>query len=398
MDVTVALEHRFARTPDGAVWTESFFASQFWKRYLAVFDGVRVVSRVRNVDRPEDGWHRVDGPGVAVTPLPYYVGPTEYLRRRAQVIRAARAAIRRDSAVILRVSSQIANCLESALRRTTHPFGVEVVADPYYVFAPGAIRHPLRPFLRWWFPRRLRGQCLDACAASYVTRDNLQSVYPAGPRAFQTYYSSVELGPDAFVEAPRIGPRKGPLHIVFAGTLEVYYKGPDILIDALTECRRQGLDFQLTMLGDGRRRREIEARIAAEGLQSHVHLAGLVPGGEAVRRYFDSADLFVLPSFQEGLPRAMIEAMARGLPCIGTTVGGIPELLPGDCMVPAGNAAALAAKIREAAGNPAWLRDQSKRNLATAFEYREELLNQRRSEFYRHVRDATNRWLGGAGS
>lgn len=180
MEVAVALEHRFVRTPDGAVWTESFFARSFWQRYLGVFDGVRLIARVRDVPYAQDGWQRVDGAGVGVKAMPYYVGAAEYLRRRGEISRAARTAIPDDSAVILRVSSQIANCLQPALRRTGHPFAVEVVADPYGIFAPGAIRHPLRPLLRWWFPMRLRRQCRDACAAAYVTREMLQAL-PAGP-------------------------------------------------------------------------------------------------------------------------------------------------------------------------------------------------------------------------
>jgi glycosyltransferase involved in cell wall biosynthesis len=268
-----------------------------------------------------------------------------------------------------------------------------VVADPKGIFAPGAIRHPLRPLLRWYFPARLRRQCRSACAVSYVTREALQTLYPGRPDAFQTHYSSVELGPECFVDAPRAPRPEGPLEIVFVGTLETYYKAPDVLLQALSTCRRDGLDFRLTMLGDGRHRRELEALAASLGVDRWVRIAGLLPAGPAVREHLDHADLFVLPSRQEGLPRAMIEAMARGLPCIGSTAGGIPELLDRECLVPGGDAAALASKIREVAQDPARLAAMSRRNLARSSEYREELLKQRRRAFYCHLRDATGAWL-----
>ena len=94
------------------------------------------------------------------------------------MIRASRAAVKSDDAVILRVPGQIANCIEPLLRRTGHPYAVEVVADPFDVFAPGSVKHPLAPFFRWWSPRQLRRVCRNAFAASYVTRRSVAAPLP----------------------------------------------------------------------------------------------------------------------------------------------------------------------------------------------------------------------------
>ncbi len=120
-----------------------------------------------------------------------------------------------------------------------------------------------------------------------------------------------------------------------------------------------------------------------------------MPAGEAVREEMDRADVFVMPSRQEGLPRATIEAMARALPCIGSTVGGIPELLATEDLVPPGDALALATKIREVVSDPERMARMSARNLAKAGEYRDEALRERRVAFYRHVRKMTERWIRG---
>ena len=124
-----------------------------------------------------------------------------------------------------------------------------------------------------------------------------------------------------------------------------------------------------------------------------MRFLGQLSAGEAVRALLDAADLFLLPSRTEGLPRAMIEAMARALPCIGSTVGGIPELLAPEDMVPPGDAGALARKIREVVTDPERMCLMSARNLEVAREYRDDLLRERRTAFYRHVRTQTEQWL-----
>jgi glycosyltransferase involved in cell wall biosynthesis len=117
-----------------------------------------------------------------------------------------------------------------------------------------------------------------------------------------------------------------------------------------------------------------------------------VTAGEPVRRILDAADLFVLPSRTEGLPRALVEAMARGLPCVGSAVGGIPELLDDSELVPAGDPAFLAAKMHEVLRDPARMETMSRRNLAAALEYCGSAIADRRRSFYRHVREYTQSW------
>ncbi len=397
MNVIVALEHRFARTPDGAIWTESQFPYSFWMRYLEVFDQVRVVARVKKVSSVPPMWKRVDSEKVSVVTVPHYIGPWQYLLKAHQVKQAARNAVGMNDTVILRVSSQIAQCIEPVLRQNGHPYGVEVVADPYDVFAPSSLRHPLRPFFRWLFPRMLRGTCAGACAAAYVTQSALQRRYPPDPNAFSTHYSSVELPDGAFATVSR-PPRKeiGTFTLICVGTLSQLYKAQDVLINAVAVDLKEGLDLKLVLVGDGKHRGELEMQTKKLGLEERVCFRGRLTSSESVRAELAQADLFVLPSRSEGLPRAVIEAMAQALPCIASTVGGIPELLPPEDMVPPENVTALAAKIREVVTNPERMARMSARNLEKAKDYREETLRDRRNDFYRYLRDQTKAWRQGA--
>ena len=125
-------------------------------------------------------------------------------------------------------------------------------------------------------------------------------------------------------------------------------KGQLVLIDALAEVARAGVPFEMTLVGDGEMRAEVEAAIGKGGLGERVHITGWADG-EAVRRALDDARALVLPSFAEGLPVVIMEALARGRPCVSTFVAGIPELVePGKngWLVPAGAVAPLAGAIR----------------------------------------------------
>jgi glycosyltransferase involved in cell wall biosynthesis len=307
---------------------------------------------------------------------------------------AAKEAIGPADAVIFRVPCQVAECLERSLRRSGHPYAVEVVGDPYEVFAPGSLHHPLRPLFRWYFPRQLRRHCAGACAAAYVTRHGLPSRYPCF--SYSLSFSDIELSSDAFVSAPRIPDSAGrSFNLVTVGSLEQMYKAPDVLLDAVALCVRRGADVRLVLVGDGRHRPALEGRATALGLADCVVFLGQVATAEGVRAALDAADLFVLPSRTEGLPRALIEAMARALPCIGSRVGGIPELLPPEDLVEPGDAAGLADRILEVLASPARRAAMTDRNLARAAEYRPEILRPRLLDFLRRVRDRTQEWIEG---
>ena len=392
MQVIVTLEHRFDRTPDDRIWTQTTFAYSFWMRYLEVFDGVRVVARVRDVPAVPSDWKVANGEGVSFAPVPYYIGPWQYLLKAQQVKRIARNAVGANDAVILRAASQIADCIEPLLCRTGHPYGVEVVADPYDVFAPGSVKHPLRPFFRWLFPRQLRRQCAGACAGAYVTKEALQQRYPC-PN-FSVGVSDVDLPEVTLASVPRSPrPAGSPLTLIAVGTLAQLYKAPDAAIEAVAICVREGLDIKLVWVGDGKHRSEMEALATTLGLGERVCFRGQLTAGDAVRAELDRADLFIMPSHQEGLPRAMVEAMARALPCIGSTVGGIPELLSPEDLVPPGDAAALANKIREVATDRDRMARMSAGNLNKAKEYTDEVLQYRRIAFYRYLKEKTEAWL-----
>ncbi|MBI4847501.1 MAG: glycosyltransferase family 4 protein [Nitrospirae bacterium] len=392
--LSILQEYRFTQTPDGAVWTQTTYTRPFWNTYLEVFSSINIIARLKKVERLVGDWARVDDEQVVFYPLPYYVGSWHWLRVLPSLAFAMHRAVPNDNALLLRLPSPLAVVLMRVLRPKDRPYGVQVIGDPNDVFAPGVVSHPLRSVWRQILTEEAKRQCFKACAVSYVTREFLRRQYPSSPSAFSTYYSDSDLHDNDYVELPR-----NPDHITKAfslltvGSLDQLYKGTDLLIESLGICVHGGWNLALTVIGEGRYREYLEEKAKRAGIYERVHFLRYIPYGPLLHAEYDQADLFVLPSRTEGLPRVLIEAMARGLPCIASAVGGIPELLDPDDLIVSNNKTALVNKIKEVLSHPDRLRNMSLRNLRMARNYHADILRGRRLEFYSALRDRTKEWL-----
>ena len=146
----------------------------------------------------------------------------------------------------------------------------------------------------------------------------------------------------------------GALRLVSIGRF-VEQKGQMVLIEALARLREELPELRLELVGDGPMRGALEEAVARHRLGAMVGFTGWQDEA-GVRARIDAAHALVMPSFAEGLPVAIMEAMAAARPVIATHVAGIPELVrPGETgwLVPAGDAAALARAIAELAAAPA---------------------------------------------
>jgi colanic acid/amylovoran biosynthesis glycosyltransferase len=126
-------------------------------------------------------------------------------------------------------------------------------------------------------------------------------------------------------------------------------KGQLLLLRAVHRLREQGVHVQLVLAGDGEMRPEVEALIAELGIGDQVRITGWI-SGNVVRKEILDARALVLPSFAEGLPVVLMEAMALGRPVISTYIAGIPELVHDGIngwLIPAGDIQALADAMRE---------------------------------------------------
>jgi colanic acid/amylovoran biosynthesis glycosyltransferase len=158
----------------------------------------------------------------------------------------------------------------------------------------------------------------------------------------------VRCGLDESFLSREVAPIPARPRLVSVGRL-AEQKGHLLLIDAAARLRGRGLEFELVLVGDGPLREEIEGLIDRLDLRGHVRITGYL-GTAEVRRELEAARAMVLPSFAEGLPVVLMEALALGRPVVSTFVAGIPELVRDGVhgwLVPAGDVETLATAIRE---------------------------------------------------
>jgi phosphatidyl-myo-inositol dimannoside synthase len=390
-------EEHHSLSASGAVYSSTFAKYATWSRYLDSFNDVLVLARVTERE-PKENDQRADGPGVLFRPLPDYTGPWQYLQVRSHARIVARLAIAECSAYLLRVPGLVSQMVWREIVHAKKPYALEVVGDPWDALSPGTWPNISRPIFRRVATHQLKRICAGAMAIHYLTSQALQRRYPPSSRAYAVGFPDVMLEnagvpPETIQdrhrrlrELPWRNAKDGnPIRIGFIGTFARMYKGADTLLEAAALCQGR-LSFQLSIVGGGHYLPEMQVFAAKLNLADRVEFLGEISSGRSIFEFLDSIDLFVMPSRAEGLPRALVEAMSRGCPCIASVVGGIPELLEPSDLVPPNSPEALAKLILQVAADSDRLLAMSERNLAKAAQFSPQTLNESRRAFLEEVK------------
>ena len=269
--------------------------------------------------------------------------------------------------------------------KTKKPYALEVVVDQWEFFSKGSVQSFTRPVVRLAWTNFVKQACKKADGVSYVTEHYLQNKYPASSNAFQSYYSSVEI-PAETLKNPKEYLKQDQYIISHcAAGFATYGKGHMQLMEAVAKIRNKGIDVSIVFIGDGPLRPIFENHAKDLGISPYVNFAGLQPSGKEVRDIIERSDIFVFPTKAEGLPRVLLEAMASAMPCISTPVCGIPEILDSEFLVDYDDVDKLAEAIEKTITNPDVLTTASYNNLNTAKKYTAEVLEVRRTDFYRKL-------------
>lgn len=325
MTITIVTDHRFYRSGDD-VFDDYVFDYDFFKTYLAVFDTVKVVARVKNVDTVQKSWVSSSGPHVDFIDIEDIHG-IRWLFLSKKFFKNQKSKILDTDCFCFRIPASAAWEVFK-LNKNRKPYMFEAIGDPEDAMIPSKSsfiqKTPYR-ILGKYLKYRNRRITKNAKTGSYVSLEHLQIKYPVKKGVFTESISSIRL-PEANIIERKDNLTK-EIKIVHVGSFIPLKNQTDLIY--LAKLLKDGdCDCTLHFVGDGILKRHCEELTRTLSLEKEVTFHGQVTGAHKIFEILDNANVFILPSSNEGMPRALIEAMARGLICFGSNTGGTSELLP----------------------------------------------------------------------
>ena len=216
----------------------------------------------------------------------------------------------------------------------------------------------------------------------YVTNEFLQKRYPTKGKSMNC--SDVILtnldDEDLKKRIDRINKKKTKFILGTSAAVDVRYKGQENVIKAVSKLVEKGYNIEYQLIGSGNQER-LKKIAKKYKVADNVEFLGSIPHSK-VFEWLEDVDIYIQPSKQEGLPRALIEAMSKACPSIGTKIAGIPELIDKRCLYEKNDIGQLTEKIENFIKNSDFMTEQAKYNFSKAKEYDIEIINKRRFEFY----------------
>ena len=361
----------------------------FIQRYLQAFDEVNVVFRTRHISEftALGKYHNpIANQRVKFIDTPFFQGPIQFVRKYLNIYSTLNKNIHDCELAILRLPSTTAFVVSQIISKRKIPVATEIVFD--CKDAADSSENKIRRLI-WTIMHRMQVNiCKKAIGVSCVTEHYLQKhYYSLLPSAITSHYSSIELTPDCFLY-PRQFPNKEHLTIIHVANQVIFNsrKGHNQLIEVLARLNKDTRRAQLVFVGEDYQNgvKQLQDYAKQFGVTNDIIFSGYV-GKKRMRELLEEADIAVLPTKAEGLPRVVIEAMAMGLPCITTPVSGNPELISKDYLIDYNDIEGMADACRRLLDIPSEYEAQSNLNFENSQQYSTTVLQPRRTEFYNNL-------------
>ncbi len=355
-------------------------AYTIYKRYADAFGKMVLCSRFITVDKLEKRLRKAD-----------FIEDTIVVESLVKSLvgvydREIEKKIKNCNLVIGRLPSVTAYRAADIAKRITVPFLAELMCDGWDPYWNHGLQGKLiAPYMHFKMKRVTK----HADYAVYVTEKFLQSRYPCDN---PSVHASNVLIEDLEVAALKkrldriaeMGENPKKISVMTTASIDLLSKGQRYVVRAMGELKKRGLIVIYYLAGAGTqdhlRREAVKA-----GVEDQLVFLGELTLDQ-VYAHLDQIDIYIQPSLQEGLPRAVIEAMSRGCPCIGARTAGIPELLDENCIVAKSSSTEIASTIQIMLAKG--LGTHAVQNFEHCKQYLEDTLNQRRNSYFNSILSA----------
>ncbi|WP_298472007.1 glycosyltransferase [uncultured Psychrobacillus sp.] len=300
-------------------------SKEMLERYTAVFDEVIVLSRQKHINTYNDKLTLASTDRVKFVEIPEFKSISK-LTRIFEVKKIINAEIKLGDSVIARLPSSIGSLAVSAAIKNKIPYLLEVVACPWDALWNHSFKGKLVAPYKFF---KMKNQVWNSKYSIYVTNKFLQERYPTKGKSVNCSNVALQEFDNNILEKrieKILNKLDTKLIIGTTAAIDVKYKGQQYIIEALGQLKKQGIanfEYQLVGGGDTKYLKSIAEKY---DVSNQVKFLGTLPHNK-IFEWLDEIDIYAQPSRQEGLPRALIEAMSRGLPAMGSNTAGIPELL-----------------------------------------------------------------------
>lgn len=354
-------------------------------RYVKIGSSITFLMRLKEIQNGEcANYAIVDHPAFHFIEIPNFKSVRDYKNKfRAEKI--IKNAVDTHDVIIVRLPSAAGVIAFNYAKKIKKPVLVEFVACVFDALWNYDWRGKLLAHYKLKGYQKLM---LQATHTIYVTNQFLQNRYPTIGKSIGC--SDVEIAPlnEAVMNRrlEKISLNEFPLILCTVAAIDVPYKGQADVIKAISILKKEGVQFKYKIIGQGNPQR-LNKIIEDNDVNDLVEIVGPLPH-EKVFEYLENIDIYIQPSKQEGLPRAVIEAMSKACPCLGARTAGIPELMPDEGIFEPGNIEQIVVKLRLL--NTDWLAKNAKVNFETSKQYQTEALNEKRTAFYKTFLEDSN--------
>ena len=363
------------------VYCNTTVTNEMLSRYFVVVDKLYLLMHTIHLNETFEERHLKPlklGNNIVIVEIPNPNTPINFLLR-SKYARQVAEWVKKCDLAFLRIPSIISNMAAKECIRQRKPYLAEVGGcawDSYWNH--GLLGKVVAPSMYLGEKRTVK----NADFASYVTEKWLQKRYPTdgdsivASNVYLSGFDADNIERRVTSDKQRIGCR---YRLGTIASVDVRYKGQEYIIKAMGKLKNKGivLDYDLVGAGDPSFLSKLAVRC---GVAEHVHFLGVKLHDE-IWDWLDTVDIYAQPSKQEGLPRAVIEAMNRGCLTIGSDVAGIPELLEEDMVFRRDNVEHIC-KIIELLLDEKNHEHRIRRNFKKSYEFEIRLLNTRRNELF----------------